>query len=756
VDAFANVSMSKQLPWKAIFFVGFILGAGIVTAVTFAPGDAGTVSDGVPYGAPDGMNATIEGDTDVIMETDVLFPSSDTVQMRTEAGNITFQSNGPAWATVSTSNITGTYTNITDIDATQNNVTINPEDKSSITVGGDIDRIAFQDATVDDGGIDFVYAGTSGTSTIEVQNLPANTQVAAVDRTHGGVLDVSTTDNSGTVVFTVQNSEHAVELQTTDGGPTLSNLNDDESIRYEDQQLQVDVSDPDFPDDNITLEWYVDGNLVDTTYATYAGTYTTTVGPYADGDHTYSVDATDEYGQTDSTGQNTFTVDHYDPEISDIEPSGDLDSEPTQITAQINDTDFALDGDSLTVTINLDGSQVNQQTIGSNQTVTTSMPSSGQTGGAHDISIEVSDDYGNSESDASSYRVPDTLFVRNETNHTELVAADGEVRFFTENEVFTRSAPNGEVDLDGLPVNQDFIVEVDPTETNYTSRTIYLESIYDQESVYVLNTSQYGTVESRFVLDDPTGQFDSESIVQIERIINISGQTSYQTIIADEFGSEGVTATLQEGQRYEISVIGDSGTQNVGPYRADVSETVEVRPDAPSVNLTSDGTSYQYGAELRNDTLEFAYDDPTGDTTELTVWIYERGNQSHLLQPNQTVFDIGSYSSTVDLSVPESNTEWVVAFVVDRNGETNTHRVSLSNRGDLTPPVGGNWQQIVGVSLLVLFAGAFSVLNARIGAVIVSLVGGILWFIGFLGTAATGASVTIAIFVAVLGYMRGN
>jgi hypothetical protein len=753
--------MSKrQLPIKAIFFVGLILGAGVVLGVTFADGDAGSVSDGVPYGAPGGMNATIEGSTNVIMETDVLIQDSQTVAMETEAGNITFSSSGPAWATVRTDNITGTYTNVTDIDATANDVTINPEDKRSITVGKDIDRIEFRNAGIDNGQIDFVYAGSSGESKVVVRGLSPDTSIRAVDKTHGGVLDTTTTDSNGVATFTnLSNSEHAVSLETSEGGPSLSNLQDDGSTRYENQTLSVDVDDPDYPDDTVTLEWYVDGALEETTTADTAGTYSVTVGPYADGDHDYYVEATDADGLTDTSTTNTFTIDHHDPVITDIQPSGDLDSEPSQISAQVNDTDFSKDGDSLTVDIILDGSTVDTQTISSNSTVSTAMPSSGQTGGSHNIQIEATDDYGQTTSEATSYAVPDTLFVRNETNASQLVPADGQIRIYGETEIYNRTASDGTLDLDNLPVNQDFIVEIEPTDGNYTTRTVYIESIYEQNTAYVLNTSAYTTIESRFVLEDPTGQYGSETVLKIKRGITINGTTTYQTIVADEFGTEGVTATLQEGERYELSVTGETQSQAVGPYRAATSETVAVEPGQPTIDLQQVDAGYGYGASINdiddseNSTLEYAYSDPREITDKITVFIHERNNKSNKLQPNETAFNLGVYSGQTLLDTNESETEWQVDFVVERGGETIVLSNVNSNTKDLTLPIDSGWQATIGIGMLILFAGAFSVLNARIGAVILSMVGGIMWWIGWLGGIATGATVTIAILIATISYM---
>jgi len=148
--------------------------------------------------------------------------------------------------------------------------------------------------------------------------------------------------------------------------------------------------------------------------------------------------------------------------------------------------------------------------------------------------------------------VPDTLFIRNETNHSQLIDNVGtvDVRFFGDSEVYTRDTDDGTVNMSGLPVGQSFIVTASPPDgTNYTDRTVFVTNIYEQQSVYLLNTSINPTITGRFVLDDPTGQFGSDSVLYIEKPINVSGTVQYQTIHADEFGAEGVTATLQESER---------------------------------------------------------------------------------------------------------------------------------------------------------------------------------------------------------------
>jgi hypothetical protein len=649
---------------RTLLLVGVFIGLitfGASAAVLDAQNTSG-VSDGVTLGAPDGMNATIGGTTEVNLEQFDDF-GSDTVRFFTPAGNVSLSSSGPAAATIDNGNITGTYTNVTAIDATSNDITVNPEDKQSVVLGGQIDSVAWRDnPALDDSTVDFFYAGNSGTSKVVIGNLPANTEMFAVDADTGTLLDRATSNGNGVVTLSsLDNSAHNVLLQS--------------------------------PSDD-------------------------------------------------------------SPVIQDIRPSGDLDKKATQIAVDVTDQDFANLGDTVSVDISLDGTTLSTQTITSNGTVTTSIPNSGQTGGVHDITATASDSFGNSDTSSTTYRVPNTFFIRNETNHSELVAADGSVRFFTDDAVFERSAPNGEFNMTGLPVDESFFVEIDPTEQNLTERTIFISSIYAQESAYVLNTTAFDTVENRFTLDDPTGNYDSESTLFISRPINVSGDTKYQTIVSDRFGVEGVTTTLQENIRYQLRVRGDGISQDVGPFRADVSETVSVEPGSPTIALTNASTfGPAYNVVLENDTLEYRYSDPAEETDLLTVFIHERGNKSNQLAPNQTFTDLGNASAIVSLSGDEINKEWAVKYVVNRNNEEYVITNLVANQKNLGPPLDPNLTTMIGIGVLFIFAGSFSVLNAGVGAVLVSLIGGLLWFLGFLGATTSGIAIVGALLISVLGHM---
>jgi hypothetical protein len=645
---------------RALLLVGLLL--AVVAAPVIAVHLSGTAptSGSVPLEANNGLELTLNGTTNVSFQD--AFPDDSTVSLVTESGNLTASSSGPAAVTVHESDISGDWTNVTRINATQHPVTLDPGDKQPVVVGGDVETLNWTTAdrtAADDGQVDFIYSGPDGTtSRVTVGGVEPNTQIAAVDASSNEILDIATSDGSGRITFNqLDNSEHSVTLQTSDNGPIFENAS----------------------------------------------------------------------------------------------PDGPLDTEPTQISVDVSDPDFGS-GDSVDVNITLDGSQIHSETITSNTTVTTAIPASGQTGGEHDWTVEATDQYGATNTEAYTYSVPDTMYIRNETNHSELITdpINSTVRFFGDDEIYERQTSDGTVNLTGLPVNQDFAVTVEPT-SDYTARTIYIQSIYEQQDVYLLNSTAYATIDARFVLEDPTGQYSSDSVVFIQKPVNVSGTVQWQTIHADQFGVEGVTATLEEGQRYRIKIKNQENTsQVVGPYRADVSETVTVRPGAPTIQLADLESTWSGGAQLDNRTLEYRYSDPTQETEEVTVWIHERNNKSNTLQPNETYVNLGNFSAQTTLSEAESKKEWVVKMDVTRDGEEYTKRYIARNQADLVPSLNDSWRLLIAVMILFISAGAFSLLNSAVGGVVVSIEGAVLWYTGWLAGATSAAAVVIAMFIAII------
>jgi len=645
--------------------VCFLLGATIAGAAVHLT-NSSSASGTTPIGTSNGFYVYVTGDKQI----DLRDPQSlsSTVNVITESGNATFYSAGPSNLTVDVDDLTGQWTNVTNVDADPDAIQIDPADKPVVWIGQEIDSFAYTGSYgVDDGTVDFVYSGTSGVSEVTIQGVPTNQQLAAVDANTGDILDAATSDSNGLIIFdSLTNSQHNVLLQTVDfEGPTLSNPS----------------------------------------------------------------------------------------------PTGGQTSEPSTISIDVNDTEFDQ-GDTVDVTIELDGSQIHTTTISSNQTVSASIPASGKTSGQHDWRVNATDSFGETAIESYSYSVPDTLYVRNATNHTQLIktpiSVDG--TFFGTDAIFERNGiTDGTISMNGLPVTDDYIVEVVPSNENLTTRSLYLDSIFQQESIYLLNTSAYPTVETRFTLDDPTGEYGPQSVLFIQRPINISGSTNWQTVHSDEFGAEGVTSTLEEGQRYRIRVRNNEGDEQlIGPYRADVSETVTVQPGTPSVSIDNFEEGWGANAVLDNRTLQYRYSDPAQETDSVTVWIHEKNNQTNRLQANQTYFDLGNFSASASLTQNESEKTWVVNFIVDRNGEEFVKRVEVSNRADVFPGLPDPWGPIIGIGLLLMLAGAFSILNAKTGAVVVASVGGVLWYIGLMGGATSAAGIVLGLFVAVLAQLYSS
>lgn len=747
----------KTVIW-VFLLLGILLGVAVASTVNFAPGDAVEVSDGVSLESPSGLNVTLTGHTNVSLETP--FPQSDQVELLTESGNVTFTASSTADATIHESEITGPWTNVTSITAGSTWIEINPEDKQQVDVRGGTNELSFTSMAVDDGAVDFYYSGPNGgTATVKIYDLPADTELGAFDANTGNLLDGATTDQNGVATFQLPTSSHNVQLQTTDNDPpSLSNPDpaDGGTVTTSDPTLSVHVDDPQFSvSESVTVDFYVDGNLVDSTTVSSSQTVSTTATGLSEGEHTWTAEATDSYGQTDSTSQ-TFTVDHYDPQISNLSPVGLLDSNPSNIEADISDADFASgnDGDSLDVTLELDGSQIDSQTMGSNQSLAVSIPQSGLTGGQHTYTWTVTDQYGQTQSVTDTYSVPDTLYVRNELDHSQILSQNlnFNVTFFGEDNIYTRDTSNGQLQLTNLPVNQDFIAVVRPSNENWTQRSLYVQNIYEQQSIYLLNTSAVDTIQSRFILNDPTGEYDAQSVLQIQRPINISGSTQWQTVHADRFGVEGVQATLEHNQRYRIKVISTDGSQQVvGPYRAEQSETVEVVPGSPTIDLQGFEEGYSYNAAYLNETtIEYRYSDPQNLTSQVTVVIHERGNPSNLLQPNSTYFDLGNFTGQATLTQNQTEKRWVVDFVINRDGDEFEQTVILGEKASLIPNLSREWRIVVSVIFLILSASLFSILNVGVGAVVVAMEGALLWWTGWLSGVATGASVMLAILIAVI------
>jgi hypothetical protein len=292
----------SRIPVRTRLVIALLVVVGAVAtgaAVGAHLNDSAPVTGDVTLESNNGLETTLSGTTQVRFQN--AFPADDTVQLTTESGNVTVSASGPANATLATTELTGTWTNVTAIDATSNDVTVNPEDKPPVTAGGDIDTLNFTAVEADDGSPDFVYGGASGTSVVTVTGVPSNTVIGAIDASTGQLIDTATSDGSGTVTFDqLDNSEHTVELKSGDSSPALSNPQPEGPQSTTPSQVSIDVDDGDFPSDDVTVEFELDGTVVGSETLTGAGTASASISDPGAGEHTVTATAEDAYGNTNS------------------------------------------------------------------------------------------------------------------------------------------------------------------------------------------------------------------------------------------------------------------------------------------------------------------------------------------------------------------------------------------------------------------------------------------------------------------------
>jgi len=208
---------------KHLFVLGFVLApvtGAAVGAITIGGQQATPISGGVPLAASNGPTVTVYGSVNATLQD--FAPNSNTVNLTTDAGNATLSSTGGTSAAVYPgTNLTGTWTNVTDISAGGTELTIDAADKPAVRTVNGTERLSVRDTIdVDDGQPDFRIGGT-GTGTVTLPSgwgLPASTGIKAVDADSGVVLDKSTTDSSGAVTFDINLSAHTVSLETDQTG----------------------------------------------------------------------------------------------------------------------------------------------------------------------------------------------------------------------------------------------------------------------------------------------------------------------------------------------------------------------------------------------------------------------------------------------------------------------------------------------------------------------------------------------------------
>lgn len=304
--------MRLPRPPRRLLVVLVVLAAGVAGAATVELLSVTQNDDGTILNQPGGPTTNLTGDFDAYPQSGGV--DDTTIQWNTSKGNATFSSPNDASARIAVSDITGQWTNVTNVDATGTNLTINPEDKARARVGGDVTATSFQQAdgiAVGDEQTDIVYSATNP-GTITLFNLPASTTFDAVSK-DGDVIDEVTTDASGVGTMSVVTGSDVQVLFVESDAPVIEDASPKEGAETNQSSvtLSATISDQDFADptgDDVTAEFYLDDERVDTQTVSSNGTISTEVQPALGEQHTWRVELVDKYGNTASIDNRQFRV----------------------------------------------------------------------------------------------------------------------------------------------------------------------------------------------------------------------------------------------------------------------------------------------------------------------------------------------------------------------------------------------------------------------------------------------------------------
>jgi len=492
---------------------------------------------------------------------------------------------------------------------------------------------------------DFAYQGDTLTVNWYVDGSQRNTTTLNSNGTAtvstGGLADGSHTwhvvvaDSYGnsvtsqTFTYTITHSPPSLNNSTATptGGKTFYKSPINASLGFADGDFAR------YDGDNVTIQWYLDGSVVSTEYATQNQTLTHAYSITTDGQHTWHVVASDSYGYV--TSSQTFTINrqHYPPNVSGIHPnttSATVSTSPFYLNANVSDGDFGTSAnDQLTLNWYVDGVEQKSTSAVANGSVSAQIP--GLTSGKHSWHVEVIDSYGNSVNSSIGYfLMPSTLYVYNESNPTKLVKnATVDIRIYVNEtgtpSVFKKSTSDGAVNMSGVPANKPFVV-VASTE-NYTSRRIFVPSLYESHNIFLLPKSAKSS-DTIFSISDYTGLYPkSDTVLLVQRSLN----GSYKTVLGDYFGATGqFPGKLAYNTRHRLVLLNvKTGRRRVmGSYTplTAQTQTVVVAPNGgikrlglqPSANVRP---GIGRLPALNNTTLSFSLLNHNSSVSKWHVWV---------------------------------------------------------------------------------------------------------------------------------------
>jgi hypothetical protein len=250
-------------------------------------------------------------------------------------------------------------------------------------------------------------------------------------------------------------------------------------------------------------------------------------------------------------------------------------------------------------------------------------------------------------------------------------------------------------------------------------------------------------------LTDRTGQFENnQAALRIQKPFDDGSAQTWRSIHEDEFGPAGVTHSLIVGQRYRLVVVNADGDRRVlGTYVAEISETVPLTVGQVQAVPEGGDTDWTHNASYLNASgqnyVQFEFNGTADMTDSVTVHIFEQGNETNELLVNTTFGGpLGTFAISEPVPAGENQTTWVVEAWVTRGAETQYVRLVVGPRAPVLPTMPGWLKAVISIGSIWVVAGLFSQVNGDVGAIVVSGMGGVFWFVDFLPQ-ETGVGVVV-------------
>lgn len=281
---------------------------------------------------------------------------------------------------------------------------------------------------------------------------------------------------------------------------------------------------------------------------------------------------------------------------------------------------------------------------------------------------------------------------------------------------------------------------------------------------YMINTTgNANTVVKNTLTVIDTSKLYLGGTLHVRKVILGEGQKD----IIDQDLSAVDTAELHliVGETYTLYIVDSNGanSKTLGKFTLKSTDTalniiLSEIAFIPSYNFI--GTDISWSMQF-NETLEsilFYWNDTLNETTLIKFWIYNASNMSvrtqmdyqevshtsnHLFQWNYSVH--GSENDTYIGYFEVTNTRWGNITRSETLTRWQKFEAFLGN-------IGIGWYQIVAIFLLIMLASIFGAMHAPSGAIVVAIMGGLFFMIGWLPV-TEGYSYLIMMFLIVMAFL---